>query len=202
MPRVNPKPLCLEDLSFDYYPSFFKAAVANELYHDLYHEIAWQEEEYTIYGKATKAPRLMAWYGDAGANYNYSGIRHISQPWTATLLSIRASIKEKTGFDFNSVLANLYRDGRDSMGWHADKEKELGENPVIASVSLGAVRKFSLRHNKQKDTLALYLDHGSLLIMQGETQHAWKHALPKTTRDLGPRINLTFRKILTQAHID
>jgi len=141
-------------------------------------------------------PRLIAWYGEPEAVYTYSGVRHVPMPFTPELAVIRARIEELSGAPFNSALANLYRDGRDGMGWHADNEAELGRNPVIASVSLGATRRFTLRHRRRKGlTEALDLEPGSLLVMEGETQHHWLHALPKTTRPVGERINLTYRLI-------
>jgi alkylated DNA repair dioxygenase AlkB len=142
------------------------------------------------------SPRLSAWYGDPGAIYSYSGLRLEPLPWTPVLLEIRQVVTDLAETPFNSVLLNLYRDGQDSMGWHSDAEPELGRNPVIASVSLGAVRRFVLRHKKRKEQhIALELESGSVLVMGGALQHYWRHALPKIRQAVGPRINLTFRLI-------
>jgi alkylated DNA repair dioxygenase AlkB len=158
-------------------------------------DLAWQEESIFIYGRWVKVPRLMCWYGDPGAWYQYSGVNHQPMPWTATLQAIREKVERQCQCTFNSVLANLYRDGKDSMGCHADDEKELGPNPVIASLSLGDERLFRLHHKKTKDKLDIVLGHGDLLVMAGTLQHHWMHAVPKTKKLKTPRINLTFRKI-------
>ncbi|HSN23761.1 MAG TPA: alpha-ketoglutarate-dependent dioxygenase AlkB, partial [Methylomicrobium sp.] len=144
-----------------------------------------------------KVPRLMCWYGDDDAVYHYSGVKHEPLPWTAALSTVRIRIEAFIGgCTFNSVLANLYRDGRDSMGCHADDEKELGINPVIASLSLGDERMFRLHHKMRRSHLDITLGHGDLLIMAGALQHHWLHALPKTRKVKNPRINLTFRRII------
>lgn len=160
--------------------------------------LAWQEEDIFIFGKWVKVPRLMCWYGDPDAYYQYSGVNHQPRPWTPELQSVRAKVEQQCHCTFNSVLANLYRDGRDSMGCHADDEKELGLNPVIASLSLGDERLFKLHHKKRKETLDINLGHGDLLVMAGSLQHHWVHSVPKTKIIKTPRINLTFRKILEQ----
>lgn len=150
-----------------------------------------------MYGKSVPIPRLSAWHGEHGRTYTYSKIEMEPQPWTPALQEIRLRIEETTGLTFNSMLANLYRDGSDHVAWHADDEPELGPEPVIASVSLGACRKFSMRHNERGDQkYSIDLAHGSLLMMQGLTQSYWQHCLAKTARAIGPRINLTFRTIL------
>lgn len=157
--------------------------------------LAWQEEALFIYGKWCKAPRLMCWYGDPGACYLYSGVDHQPNPWTDELLAVKDKVERQCLGSFNSVLANLYRDGRDSMGCHADDEKELGRNPLIASLSLGDERLFKLHHKKRKENLEINLGHGDLLVMSGALQHHWVHSIPKTRKLKRPRINLTFRKI-------
>lgn len=189
--------ICCDQLSLIYYPHFFNHNLANQYLAILTSDIEWQQEYYTIYGKKVKAPRLMAWYGDRDASYQYSGITHQPCPWIKPLVAIRKLLEDNCHCQFNSTLANLYRNGQDSMGWHADKEPELGNQPIIASVSFGAERQFSLRHNQHKSTLKLSLQHGSLLIMQAQTQHYWKHAVLKTKQVNTPRINLTYRKILS-----
>jgi len=138
----------------------------------------------------------MCWYGDPDAYYHYSGVTHQPIPWTIELLAVRSKIEQCCQCVFNSVLANLYRNGNDSMGCHADDEKELGVNPVIASLSFGDSRLFKLHHKKRKETLDIQLEHGDLLIMSGSLQHHWVHCLPKTKQFKKPRINLTFRRIL------
>jgi alkylated DNA repair dioxygenase AlkB len=159
--------------------------------------IDWRQEDILIFGERRRVPRLVAWHGDPGATYVYSGTVHEPVPWTADLQRIRTRAEALTGQRYNGVLLNLYRDGRDGMGWHADDEPELGPNPVIASVSLGATRRFCLRHRRRKDLkLDLLLPHGSLLCMSGATQHHWVHALPKTRRPVGERINLTLRLVV------
>jgi alkylated DNA repair dioxygenase AlkB len=175
---------------------FYQPCESDLLFEKLKSSLAWQEENIFIYGKRCKVPRLMCWYGDPGACYRYSGVDHQPLPWTDELLIINEKVQSFTQSSFNSVLANLYRNGRDSMGCHADDEKELGQNPVIASLSLGDERLFKLHHKKRKETLDITLCHGDLLVMAGTLQHYWVHSLPKTPKLKGPRINLTFRKIL------
>lgn len=139
----------------------------------------------------------MCWHGDPSAYYEYSGVNHQPKPWTSELRNIREKVEQQCRCVFNSVLANLYRDGNDSMGRHADDEKELGINPVIASLSLGDGRLFRMHHKKSKQTLAINLAHGDLLVMGGTCQQHWLHSVPKTKIAKMPRINLTFREILT-----
>jgi len=183
-----------------YLAQAFPESEATRLCRQLRREAAWQEEHVVIFGQRRKVPRLVAWYGDPGASYAYSGVRHEPLPWIVPLEEVRRRVESLSGHSFNSVLLNLYRDGNDGMGWHADDEPELGRDPVIASVSLGATRRFRLRHRRRRDRLVdLDLGHGSLLLMAGSTQHHWVHAVPKTRRPAGERINLTFRKILRDA---
>ncbi len=189
----------LPDADVRYLPGAFSPADADRLFAALRHGIDWQQEEIVIFGQRRPVPRLVAWHGDPGARYTYSGVVHEPLPWTADLQEIRARAELVAGQPFNSVLLNLYRDGRDGMGWHADDEPELGHDPVIASVSLGATRRFQLRHRKRRETVPIDLEHGSVLLMQGPTQHHWVHALPKTARAVGERINLTFRRVATPA---
>jgi len=180
-----------------YWPEAFGRAEADTLFDRLRADIQWREEEIIIFGERKRVPRLVAWHGDPGAAYTYSGVGHEPEPWTAPLAELRARVEALSGQRFNAVLLNLYRSGADGMGWHADDEPELGVNPVIASVSLGAARRFRLRHRRRKElTRDLDLAHGSLLLMSGTTQHHWVHALPKTARAVGERINLTFRALL------
>lgn len=178
---------------------FYRPPESDQLFASLLEGLVWQEEEIIIAGKKVKVPRLMCWYGDEDAIYKYSGVIHVPLPWTEILLDVKQRIERKCGHFFNSVLANLYRDGSDSMGWHADKEKELGRNPVIASLSLGEERAFKIRHNKTKETLDIQLQHGDLLVMGGALQHHWRHCIPKVRREVRKRINLTFRTILVKS---
>jgi alkylated DNA repair dioxygenase AlkB len=158
--------------------------------------VSWQSREIRIAGKSVAEPRLTAWVGDPEAVYTYSGRRNEPEPWSVVLGELRRQISLAAREDMNSVLCNLYRDGHDSMGFHADKERELGDNPVIASLSLGATRRFQLRHRSDATArLDLDLESGSLLVMRGTLQHHFRHAVPKQPAVREPRINLTFRRI-------
>jgi alkylated DNA repair dioxygenase AlkB len=160
-------------------------------------EVKWRQESVRIYGKVHPQPRLVAWYGDAGKQYDYSGISLTPIPWTNILLEQRRLVEELTNEKFNSVFLNLYRNENDSMGFHSDDEKELGREPIIASLSLGATRDFIFKHKMDKDlaVVRLPLEAGALLLMRGTTQRFWKHGILKEKRPCGPRINLTFRTI-------
>ena len=151
-----------------------------------------------MFGREVDTPRLTAWYGDPGVSYAYSGAVHDARPWPPEVARLRDRLHDELGVRFNGVLGNLYRDGRDAMGWHSDDERELGPRPVIASVSLGAARRFRLRHRTSADapSLDLPLQHGSLLVMRGDTQRCWRHCVPRTARTCSARVNLTFRRIV------
>ena len=177
---------------------FYRPPESDYLFAALETGLDWQEETIFIFGKWVKVPRLMCWYGDPDAYYRYSGVNHQPRPWTTELQTVRAKVEQQCRCTFNSVLANLYRDGRDSMGCHADDEKELGLNPLIVSLSLGDERLFKLHHKKRKETLDITLNHGDLLVMAVTLQHHWLHSVPKTKKIKTPRINLTFRKIMEQ----
>lgn len=188
-------PLPEAALAFD--PHWLPAAEADALFAALRAGLPWEVHRIRLFGREVASPRLSCWIGDPGAAYTYSGTRFEPRPWPAPLAPLRARLAAELGVAFNSVLANLYRDGRDRMGWHADDEPALGPAPVIASLSLGAARRFALRSRREPALRReLVLPHGSLLVMAGATQRAWKHALPATARPVGPRINLTFRRIL------
>jgi alkylated DNA repair dioxygenase AlkB len=179
-----------------FFPQFFSKKDSNALLQDLFANIPWKQEPIKIFGKEVMQPRLTAWYGDEGKAYSYSGITMQPLAWTNSLQQIKTAIEIKTGLLFNSALLNLYRDGKDSMGWHRDNEKELGPNPSIASVSFGGSRVFKLRdYNNKSSVLAIELTHGSLLLMKGATQHYWEHQVAKTSKQVAPRINITFRDI-------
>jgi len=157
--------------------------------------IDWRQESARLMGRSILIPRLSAWYGSAG--YRYSGILHDPQPLTEELRELKAVVENLTEFSFNGVLLNLYRDGQDSVGWHADNEPSLGPEPVIASLSVGAVRRFQLKHRTDRTgRITIDLPHGSCLVMRGKTQKCWLHQLPKTRTPVGSRINLTFRRII------
>ncbi len=191
-----PPPLQLPDADILFYPCLIDEQESDRLFTELIQTIGWRQDSITIYGRSIPQPRLTAWYGDPGKSYSYSGITMFPTPWTSTLLDLKASVEALSGVVFNSVLLNLYRNGNDSMGWHSDDEPELGQNPIIGSLSLGATRRFLLRHKHQKALKSkLDLTSGSLLLMQGTTQHYWQHQVPKTKRLVSPRINLTFRVI-------
>jgi alkylated DNA repair dioxygenase AlkB len=180
----------------EYYPNFFDDSRASELFDKLKKDIPWQQDNIMVFGKTHPQPRLTALFGNEGKPYSYSNIVMQPHTWNPLLLFIKGEIEEICPENFTTVLLNLYRDGKDSNGWHADNEKELGRNPVIASVSFGAERFFHLQHNFIKEQkLKINLEHGSLLIMKGETQQYWKHQIPKSTKIITPRINLTFRII-------
>lgn len=179
-----------------FFPHLFTAEESNVYLNELQCDIAWKQEPITIYGRTVMQPRLTAWYGDPGKVYSYSGITMQPHAWTATLLKIKQRIETVSPVIFNSALLNLYRDQNDSMGWHRDNEKELGIEPVIGSVSFGATRTFQFRNYTDKSLKqSQELTHGSFLLMQGKTQHAWEHALPKRAGAKGLRINVTFRVI-------
>lgn len=189
--------ITLPDASLDWCAQWLDEEQSSALFAASLAQVAWQQHHLRIFGRTVAAPRLSCWIGDPGTAYAYSGARFEPHPWPGALLPVRDAASRVAGAQFNSVLANLYRDGRDGMGWHSDDERELGPEPVIASVSLGATRRFSFRHRTQAGVgLTLPLPAGSLLLMRGATQQHYRHALPKTARPVGPRINLTFRRIL------
>jgi alkylated DNA repair dioxygenase AlkB len=188
--------LSLPDSEITFYPAFFAADESAALLNALQQGIDWKQESIKLYGKQIALPRLTAWYGDPGATYSYSGLTVHPLPWTETLITIKARVENAAGVAFNSVLLNRYRDGRDSVSWHADDEPELGTNPVIASVSFGAERTFQFKHKTLPDQRhRLTLSDGSLLLMADATQHHWLHQIPKSKAVSAERINLTFRFI-------
>lgn len=179
-----------------YYPSFLNSKEAADLFDYLLEFVPWQQDSITVFGKTHSQPRLTAFYGANNLSYTYSNIKMKAAEWPPSLLELKNKIEILSDCSFNSVLLNLYRDGKDSMGWHADNEKVLGLNPEIASLTLGNERFFHLKHNENAAYKAkIKLENGSLLLMKGSTQHFYKHQIPKTTQKIGPRINLTFRTI-------
>ncbi|MEK9613805.1 MAG: alpha-ketoglutarate-dependent dioxygenase AlkB [Flavobacteriaceae bacterium] len=185
------------DTQLRHFEHFYELKEAENIFEELHEQIPWRQDPITVFGKTYNQPRLTALFAKNTNPYTYSGITMHPHPMTPLLLSIQKKIATVCQTEFTSVLLNLYRNGMDSNGWHADNEKELGKNPVIASVSFGASRFFHLKHRKIKDArLKFSLNSGSLLIMEGATQQHWLHQIAKTQRTVGPRINLTFRKIL------
>jgi alkylated DNA repair dioxygenase AlkB len=189
--------ISLPDAEMFFYDNFFSKSESDLIFENLLSEIEWQQDKIKYYGKEMPLPRLTAWYGDVGISYKYSGIGMSSKPWTQLLKRLKKRTEEVSQSIFNSVLLNLYRDGKDGVSWHQDNEKELGTNPTIASLSFGENRKFQFRHKSRKDVekFEVLLTHGSLLVMKGSTQDCWQHQIPKTKKRIGQRINLTFRFI-------
>ncbi len=180
------------------YENFFSIVESDKIFHQLLTNIQWQQDQIKYFGKLIPLPRLTAWYGETGKTYTYSGIMMNPHPWTPLLLEIKERIEKIDNSKFNSVLLNQYRDGQDSVAWHSDDEPELGENPQIASVSFGETRQFCFKHKTKNEIkpITLNLSTGSLLLMQGATQSHWLHQVPKTTKPVTTRINLTFRNII------
>lgn len=188
--------LLLPDSDIQYYPTFLSKQLADDYFNYLKDHVPWKQDQIRVFGKTYPQPRLTALYGNNGRPYSYSNITMQPYPFDERLLRLKHLIEPLTDVEFSSCLLNLYRGGMDSNGWHADDEKELGINPVIASLSLGQPRFFHLKHRTKKEMkLKILLEHGSLLLMQGPTQHYWQHQIPKSRKVLGPRINLTFRLI-------
>lgn len=184
------------DASIELYPNFISTEDCHSFFQKLVEETPWQQDPITVFGKTHLQPRLTALFGNEGKPYSYSNIVMQPHPWNPLLTFLKEKVEVVSQERFTTVLLNLYRNGQDSNGWHADNEKELGRNPVIASLSFGAERMFHLQHNTHKDAkLKINLTAGSLLIMKGTTQHYWKHQIPKTAKPVGPRINLTFRML-------
>ena len=186
----------LPNSTIKYFPNFLDSEETSFYFDVFKHTILWQQDDIKVFGKTYPQPRLTALYGNNGKPYSYSNITMQSHEFTKELLKIKKQIETKTTATFTTCLLNRYRDGKDSNGWHADNEKELGTNPIIASITLGQERFFHLKHRTRKELKhKILLENGSLLLMQGETQHHWLHQIPKTAKPIGERINLTFRVI-------
>lgn len=186
--------LTLPDAELTWWPAWLAADAARELFTALQRETPWEQSEIRIAGRRLRIPRLNAWYGDPGAGYGYSGARLTRHAWTPTLAAVRAAVENATGHAFNSALLNLYRSGADSVDWHSDDEAELGPAPVIAALSLGATRRFELRHRVDASSRHhLELGDGALLLMAGGMQRHWRHRVPKESGVAAPRISVTFR---------
>ena len=196
--------LPMNDANVSVWPQFYPAAHASLMMQKLLDETPWRQDPIKVWGKTHLQPRLTAWVADPGVVYAYSGLTLTTLPWTPTLQEIRDNLEAACGQRFNSVLLNLYRDGQDSMGWHSDDEAELGRDPVIASLSLGATRVFKFKHKTmaQQKPLAVELKDGTLLLMAGPTQHHWLHSIGKQSKADGARINLTFRQVMTPAKLE
>lgn len=180
----------------EYHAGFFNAAESHTFLDTFINTIPWMQEDIPMYGKLVKTPRLTAWFGDRNKEYIFSGTKHYPNLWTPELIQIKERIETLAGVKFNSILLNYYRDANDSVAWHSDDEYELGVNPIIASVSFGQARRFDIRHKQDCDRkYSIYLENGSLLIMKGDLQHNWVHQIPKSTKPLKARVNLTFRVI-------
>jgi alkylated DNA repair dioxygenase AlkB len=190
--------VAMPDADVTYLPHLALAQSHTETVERLVAEVPWRAEDVVMWGRRVPQPRLTAWYGDLGAHYAYSGIELDPLPWTPLLADVKSRVEAVAGAAFNSVLLNYYRDEHDSIGFHSDDEPELGNEPVIASLSLGAERTFILKHKRAKQLRPVHilLASGSLLLMRGETQHCWRHGILKESGPCGPRINLTFRRIV------
>ncbi len=190
-----------QNLTIRVWDGFFAPAEASALFEEINHTTQWRQDKIQMFGRMVTIPRLQAWCGDPGTTYTYSGLRLEPSPWSQSLSHVRRRLEEVLGQKLNSVLINLYRDGRDCMGWHRDNEPELGSQPFIASVSLGACRPFLMRHRDRRKngeaSKKILLKSGSLLVMSGQTQTYWEHSLPRValSKGTGPRINLTFRRV-------
>lgn len=189
------KNLLPKDGEVMFIPNFYTEEESNFVMERLINEIPWQQDQIKMYGKEINLPRLTSWFGE-GAPYFYSGIKMDAHRWTPLLSLLKHKVEEDGAkVNFNSVLLNYYRDGKDSVSWHQDNETELGHQPTIASLTFGATRTFKFRHLNDKEVIKLELTNGSLVIMKGDTQNKWEHCIPKTSKIIGPRINLTFRII-------
>ena len=188
-----------QDGKLIYLPGFLSPEEAKTSFDNLHSSIKWKSDSIQMYGKEIPLPRLTAWYGDPGATYVYSKIVNHPEPWTPELLKLKTKVESLTGKIFNSLLLNYYRDEKDHVSWHRDAEKELGTDPYIASLSLGGTRRFQLKHlyDKSLPTITLELESGSLLLMSENIQHFWIHRIAPTKKAALPRINLTFRSLIT-----
>jgi alkylated DNA repair dioxygenase AlkB len=189
--------ISIEDADISFVQHLDLPKPATSILQELIEKTPWRSETVTVWGKKYLQPRLIAWYGDEGKSYSYSGIDLAPLPWTQTLLEVRETVQHLANEQFNSVLLNYYRDHRDSMGFHSDDEPDLGPAPTIASLSLGASRTFILKHKTRPELkqVRLELPSGSLLLMKGQTQKFWRHGIDKLSTPCGPRVNLTFRRI-------
>lgn len=199
MDLFDTAPLSLANADLRYTPDWVDKPTADHWLAQLLAHTPWEQPSVFIHGQHFPVPRLLAWYGDADARYRYSGMTHDPLPWTPLLANIRQRVEAEVGEPFNGLLINHYRDGQDSMGWHSDSEAVLGPNPTVVSLNLGGTRRFDLRRvGSSRIEHSLVLEHGSLLVMAGQTQHYWQHQVAKTRKPCAPRLNLTFRLIRSQ----
>lgn len=188
------------DGQLQYLPQWVDAGMAEQWLRELLVRTPWTQPQLTLYGRTVAVPRQVAWYGDADARYRYSGHTHVPLPWTPLLSEIRQRLEEQVGQPLNGVLLNLYRDGQDAMGWHSDDEAALGPDPMVVSLSLGAARRLDFRRKGgSRIEHSIQLEHGSLLVMSGSTQHHWQHQIARTRKVTTPRLNLTFRLIRNES---
>ena len=199
--NVNQNNLLPSDGQVNYHPFAFSKEEIESHFHDLSNEIIWQQDVVKLFGKTYITDRKVAWYAEKPFIYRYSGQSKIALPFSPTLLDIKSRVEKLTGSEYDACLLNYYHNGSEGMGWHSDNEKSIRPNSSIASVSLGVTRKFQFKHKTQGLKLDLILDSGSVLDMRGETQEFWLHALPKSKKVLGTRINLTFRKMADSCEI-
>ena len=192
---METKQVIHEDGELFFIEHYLNAEQRGWFYRHFEEQIDWREEQIMLFGKAVTVPRRVAWYGEPDAVYHYSGVTHTPQIWLPALYALKTDLEQRFSAKFNSVLANFYRHGQDSMGWHADNEPELGAQPLIASLSLGGQRLFKLQHKRTKRVVDLPLNAGSLVIMKGELQNCWRHCVPKTKKPVTGRINLTYRYV-------
>jgi alkylated DNA repair dioxygenase AlkB len=187
----------LADADLRYFPRWVDADLADGWLSELSTQTPWSQPQIKLYGRSIAVPRLVAWYGDADAHYRYSGFTHEPLAWTPLLADIRQRVQQQVGQRLNGVLLNYYRDGQDAMGWHSDDERELGQQPLVVSLNLGATRRFDFRRKgASRIEYSISLEHGSLLVMSGLTQHYWQHQIARTRKVRAPRLNLTFRQII------
>ena len=177
------------------FPDFLCESDADNYFSGLHNNTPWEQNFIRLFGKEVSEPRLSTWHAEADLPYTYSGVPRTPHPWKEPLSSLRTACEAHTGQSFNGALLNLYRTGLDAMGWHSDDEAVNGPNPVIASISLGAERRFDFRHKESREMISVVLPHGSLLVMSGACQTFWLHRIAKTTRQTEPRINVTFRTL-------
>ena len=196
--QIDPKQNLLpKDGTVNYLGGILDMSRADHYFQQLWNTIPWENDIIHMFGKRIETKRKVAWYGDKPFEYTYSHSTKKALPWTQELLELKKFTETLTGETYNSCLLNLYHSGEEGMGWHSDNEKELKQNGAIASLSFGAERKFVFKHKESKEKVELVLDHGSLLVMKGATQEHWLHRLPPTKKNDAPRINLTFRTILS-----
>jgi alkylated DNA repair dioxygenase AlkB len=195
----SPTVIALPQADLEYSPRWVSVELADRWLEALSAETPWTQPNIKLYGREFAVPRLVAWHGDAKARYRYSGLVHEPLPWTPLLSEIREQVETQVGQRLNGVLLNLYRDGQDAMGWHSDDEPELGPEPLVVSLNLGAIRRFDFRRKgASRIEHSLELEHGSLLVMRGATQHYWQHQIARTRKVTEPRLNLTFRQLFRE----